>query len=103
MDRASLADRMSVSFVGLLTAVAYQAMISDIMPHISYVTFINAFVSLSFLLMSATAGINLVVCLCDRHGHFEKGDRIDRRSRWIFPITHVSLILLAFFVLFFLY
>jgi hypothetical protein len=103
MDRASLADRMSVSFVGLLTAVAYQAMISDIMPHISYVTFINAFVSLSFLLMSATAGINLVVCLCDRHGHFEKGDVIDRRCRWIFPITHVSLILLAFLVLFFLY
>lgn len=103
MDRASLADRMSVSFVGLLTAVAYQAMISDIMPHISYVTFINAFVSLSFLLMSATAGINLLVCLCDRHGHFEKGDRIDRRCRWIFPITHVSLILLAFLVLFFLY
>jgi hypothetical protein len=103
MDRASLADRMSVSFVGLLTAVAYQAMISDIMPHISYITFINAFVSLSFLLMSATAGINLVVCLCDRHGHFEKGDVIDRRCRWIFPITHVSLILLAFLVLFFLY
>ena len=101
MDRASLADRMSVSFVGLLTSVAYQTMISDIMPHISYFTFINAVVSLSFLLMSATAGVNLVVCLCDRHGHFEKGDRIDRRCRWIFPITHVSLILLVFLLLFF--
>jgi hypothetical protein len=103
MDRASIADRMSVSFVGLLTAVAYQAMLSDFMPHISYVTFVNAFISFSFLLMSATAGINLVVCLCDRHGHFEKGDVIDRRCRWIFPIMHVSLILLAFLVLFFVY
>jgi len=103
MDRASLADRMSVSFVGLLTAVAYQAMLSDFMPHISYVTFVNSFISLSFLLMSATAGINLVVCLCDRHGHFEKGDVIDRRCRWIFPITHVSLILIAYLVLFLFY
>lgn len=103
MDRASLADRMSVSFVGLLTAVAYQAMLSDFMPHISYVTFVNAFISISFILMSATAAINLVVCLCDRHGHYEKGDIIDRRCRWIFPITHVSLILIVTLVLFFRY
>lgn len=103
MDRASLVDRMNISFVGLLTAVAYQSMISDFMPHISYVTFINSFVSLSFLLMSATAAINLVVCLCDRHGHLEKGDVIDRRCRWIFPVTHVSLILIAYLVLFILY
>lgn len=51
MDRTSLADRMSVTFVGLLTAVAYQAMLGDIMPNIAYVTFANAFISLSFLLM----------------------------------------------------
>lgn len=75
---------------------AYQAMLSDFIPHISYVTFINTFVSLSFLLMSATAGINLVVCLCDRHGHIGRGDLIDRRCRWIFPITHVCLILLVY-------
>jgi len=103
MDRASLADRMSVSFVGLLTAVAYQAMLSDFMPHISYVTFVNAFVSISFILMSATAGVNLLVCLCDRHGHFEKGDLVDRRCRWLFPLAHFLCILTAFLVLFFYY
>jgi len=103
MDRASLADRMSVSFVGLLTAVAYQAMLSDFMPHISYVTLVNAFVSISFALMSATAGINLLVCLCDRHGHFEKGDLVDRRCRWLFPLAHFLSILTAFLVLFFCY
>ena len=103
MDRASLVDRMNVSFVGLLTAVAFQSMISEFMPHISYVTFINSFVSLSFLLMSATAAINLVVCLCDRHGHLEKGDVIDRRCRWMFPVTHVSLVLIAYLILFLFY
>lgn len=60
----------------------------------------NAFVSISFLLMSATAGVNLLVCLYDRHGHFEKGDLIDRRCRWIFPIAHFLCILTAFLVLF---
>ena len=103
MDRASLADRMSVTFVGLLTAVAYQAMLGDIMPHISYITFVNAFISLSFLLMSATAVVNLRVCLCDRAGNHALGDRIDRRSRWIFPTAYAALIFLAFVVLFLFY
>lgn len=96
MDRASFADRMSVTFVGLLTAVAYQAMLGDIMPHISYVTFINAFISMSFLLMSATALVNLKVCLCDRHGNHALGDLIDKRCRWMFPIVYLILIALVF-------
>jgi hypothetical protein len=95
MDRASLADRMSVTFVGLLTTVAYQSMLGDIMPHISYVTFINAFIALSFILMSATAVVNLRVCLCDRSGNHPLGDRIDRCCRWAFPTVYVVLILLA--------
>lgn len=101
MDRASLADRMSVTFVGLLTAVAYQAMLGDIMPHISYVTFINAFISLSFLLMSATAVVNLRVCLCDRNGNHALGDLIDKRCRWLFPAAYVTLIATAKVVTFF--
>jgi hypothetical protein len=96
MDRASLPDRMSVTFVGLLTAVAYQAMLGDIMPHISYTTFINAFISLSFLLMSATAAVNLLVCLYDRNGNHHLAILIDQRSRWGFPIAYAGLILLAY-------
>ena len=65
------------------------------MPHISYITFINAFISLSFLLMSATAVVNLRVCIQDRRGEYEQGDLIDRRCRWIFPIAYLALILLA--------
>ncbi len=53
--------------------------------------------------MSATAGINLLVCLCDRRGQFEKGDLIDRRCRWIFPIARFVCVLTAFLVLFFCY
>lgn len=101
MDRASLADRMSVTFVGLLTAVAYQAMLGDIMPHISYITFINAFISLSFLLMSATAVVNLRVCIQDRRGEYEQGDLIDRRCRWIFPVAYLALILFALITTFY--
>jgi hypothetical protein len=91
MDRSSLGDRMSVSFVGILTAVAYQTTVSSIMAQISYMTLIHSFLYFSFLLMCATVVINLVVGNYDRRGEFARGDRIDRHCRWIFPLVSVLL------------
>lgn len=96
MDRSSLGDRMSVSFVGILTAVAYQIMVSDIMPQIAYVTLVNAIISFSLLLMSATVFINLLVGSLDKQGEFERGERVDVRCRIIFPLMYVLLIAVAF-------
>ena len=90
MDRSSLGDRMSVSFVGILTAVAYQITLAEIVPNVSYLTLLNGFVNLSLLLMSITAVINLLVAAADRHGH-ERGDRIDRCCRWLFPLAYFGL------------
>ena len=90
MDRSSVGDRMSVSFVGILAAVAYQITLVGIVPNVSYTTLLNGFLNISFLLMSATVVINLYVGAADRSGH-ERGDRIDRRCRWLFPLTYVGL------------
>jgi hypothetical protein len=90
MDRSSLGDRMSVSFVGILTAVAYQITLAEIVPNVSYLTLLNGFVNLSLLMMSITAVINLLVAAADRHG-YERGDRIDRCCRWLFPLAYFGL------------
>ncbi len=95
MDKSSIGDRLSVSFIGILTAVAYQNMITDQMPHISYVTLMHGFLNFSFLTMCATVVINLVVNAADRRGEIELGDRIDRRCRWGFPLAYFG-VLLAF-------
>jgi len=91
MDRSSLGDRTNVSFIGILTAVAYQIVVSEILPHISYVTLLNGFLNLSFFIMCATVVINLVVGARDRQGRVEAGDLVDRRCRWIFPLTYFGL------------
>jgi len=78
MDKSSVGDRLSVSFIGILTSVAYQNLISDQMPHIAYSTLMHAFVNLSFLTMCATVVFNLVVNTLDKRGKIELGDRIDR-------------------------
>ena len=95
MDRSSLGDRINVSFLGILTAVAYQFVVGGILPHISYFTLINAFLNLSFLVMCATVVINLVVGEYDKKGKPDVGDLIDYRCRWIFPQVYFGLLLLA--------
>ncbi len=100
MERSSLGDRISVSFVGILTAVAYQIVVGDLLPHVSYITLIHAFLNLSFFMMCATVVINLVVGACDKNGKTELGDLIDRRCRWIFPLVYLGLLPVIFLIAF---
>jgi hypothetical protein len=94
MERSSLADRINISFIGILTAVAYQIMVSEIMPQISYMTLMTGFLNASFILMCLTVVINLVVAELDKQGKLEAGDRLDKRCRWIFPSVYFGWIAL---------
>jgi hypothetical protein len=102
MDKSSLGDRISVSFIGILTAVTYQVVLSEILPRISYVTMINGFLIISFFIMSITVLVNLRVGYLDRHGMSEAGDRLDHRCRWMFPMIYFGLLLVIFLMAFFL-
>jgi len=103
MDRASLGDRISVSFIGILTAVAYQVVMNDILPRIAYPTWINGFLNVSFLLMVGTVIINLVVGGLDQRGRHDVAHRVDHQCRWIFPVSYFGLILFLFGVAFLLF
>lgn len=94
MERSSLGDRISVSFIGILTGVTYQIVMSDALPRISYVTMMHGFLNLSFLTMCATVAVNLVVGALDKQGKSELGDRIDRHCRWAFPLAYFGILLL---------
>lgn len=93
MDRSSLGDRLSVSFIGILTGVVYQVVMSEHLPRISYVTLMHGFLNLSFLTMCASVVINLVVSKLDQRGKGELGYRIDRYCRWGFPLAYFGLML----------
>lgn len=94
MDRSGLGDRINVSFIGLLTGVAYQLVMSEILPRISYFTLVHGFISLSFFAMCGTVVVNLVVGALDRNHKSDLAARIDRRCRWIFPLGYFGLLLL---------
>ena len=93
MDRSSVGDRMSVSFVGLLTAVAYQMVLGDIMPHISYLTPVNVFVSISFIVMCASIVVNLIVGELNRENRIAAADALDHRCKIVFPIAYGAMLI----------
>ena len=101
MDQSSLGDRISVSFIGILTVVAYQFILSEILPRISYLTLMNGFLNMSFFVVCASVVVSLWVGSLDRHGQTATGDRIDRRCRWIFPVVYFGLLLLVVGLTFF--
>jgi hypothetical protein len=95
MDRASLGDRISISFIGILTAVAFQSMVSEILPQISYLTLIHGFINISFFFMCGTAMINLIVGGLDRRGDLKGGDLVDYRCRKIVPLAYFAVLSVA--------
>jgi hypothetical protein len=103
MDRASVGDRMGVSFVGLLTAVAYQIVLGDILPHISYLTPINVFVNISFVIMCASIVVNLIVGELNRENRGPEADVIDNYCKKIFPAVYLSLLAITFLVFAFVF
>jgi hypothetical protein len=103
MDKSSLGDRLAVSFIGILTAVTYQVIVSEILPRISYVTLFNdGFLNFSFCIMCMTVIVNLRVGYLDRHGMSDVGDRLDHRCRWMFPAAYFGVLLTAICWTFFL-
>jgi hypothetical protein len=89
MERSSLGDRMDISFIGILTVVAYQIMSSESLPKISYITVLMSFMIISFLMMCASVTVNLRVAALDNSGRSLEGDRMDRICRIVFPIAYI--------------
>jgi hypothetical protein len=101
MDKSSLGDRLSVSFIGILTVVAYQMMLGETLPRIAYFTLTNGFMNASFLIMCISVVVNLRVGNLDRRELVAEGDRLDRLCRWIFPLAYFGVLLVFLWMSFF--
>lgn len=88
MDRESLGNRMDISFIALLTVVAFQIMVEQALPAIPNLTLMAGFLAINYLLLAATIVINLRVDQLDRAGRQAEGDALDLRCRWIFPLLY---------------
>lgn len=92
IDIDSLADRLNVSFIGVLTIVAYQFVVIENMPRMSYLSFTDTLLLISFLTMAATIPQSLTIHTLVRKGKQGLARRIDRTSRWAFPLAYLIMV-----------
>ena len=86
MDRESLGSRMDISFIGLLTIVAYQAIAVSNLPQIAYFTLIDGLIFGAYGTMTLCIVSNIYVDTLNRRGAVEAADRFDRIGRWAVPL-----------------
>ncbi|MBW2159665.1 MAG: hypothetical protein JRH14_06825 [Deltaproteobacteria bacterium] len=98
LDEESVTDRVNISFIGILSVVAYYLVMQDSVPEIPYLTMVDAFILATFLILAATVVINIVVDKYNRSGRKAEGDRLDRICRWGFPLGYVFVTALIAFV-----
>jgi hypothetical protein len=101
MDHESLGSRMDISFIGLLTIVAYQTLVETGLPQISYFTLMNGFIYVAYLTMAVCIVSSIWVEKLNRRGRKDLGDRVDYIGRWVVPGGFFALNLL--FGLYFYY
>ena len=93
MDGSDLADRMAISFTGVLTSVAYQFIVAESLPRHIYNTFLDNFVLISFVMMALTIIENIGVSILLKQEKQEKEERFKRmESRLILMESSRSMV-----------
>ncbi len=93
MTDEPLAGRSRISATGVLTVVAYQFVIAESLPRVSYLTLLDQIMIFSFILLAITVLQSMLVAQASRID-YERALHIDRISRWAFPLVY-ALIMLA--------
>lgn len=91
MEGEPMPGRMGRSFIALLTVVAFHRIVSDMMPRISYTTFLDGMVLIAYLFTSITIVENVIVNRFRVRNDNETANRIDEISRWLVPLGFLLL------------
>jgi hypothetical protein len=96
MEVDNLSDRLNVSFIGILTIVAYQFLIDGTMPRISYFTFTDTVLLYSFLVMCIAIVESLILYSLCKAGHREAAEKVDRAAQVAFPIIYFAGLMISY-------
>ncbi len=88
LDEESVSNRVNISFIGILSVVAYYLVVQESVPKIPYLTMLDAFMIATFLILAATVVVNIVVDKRNRAGQKAEADRLDQMCRWGFPLGY---------------
>jgi len=98
IDPAQFGSQIGMSATSMLTLIAFQFAMANILPHLNYYTLMDKFIVGStiivFLSLIESVTTSYLVSIPKR----ELAMRIDRLCRWAFPGAYVAFILIVFYM-----
>jgi hypothetical protein len=90
IDPKDTSTKISITITAMLTLIAYRFAIGATLPQISYLTRIDLFILFSTILIYASLITVVTTAAFSAKGKSEIAKRIDRVSRWGFPLFFIS-------------
>ncbi|MEJ2188098.1 MAG: hypothetical protein P8Y93_01550 [Acidobacteriota bacterium] len=87
----NIGPRLSVSVTSMLTLIAYRFLLGQSLPPVSYLTRLDYFLlGCTLLVFAALVEVAATGAMASKGGE-AKALNVNRRSRWVFPVTFVVL------------
>lgn len=96
IDSSNAGSQISVATSAILALVAYRFVISNMVPHISYMTLLDRFILGASILVVCVLIESIWTGRLAAQGNVAKAIRIDRHSRYLFVLAYVFIVLVSF-------
>jgi len=93
LDPEQLAPQMGVSTASVLTLIAFQFSLGYLLPRVSYLTRADRFVLGASTLVFLALAEAILSSRLAAAGRIELALRMDRHSRWIYPVLFLAMAL----------
>lgn len=97
LDPSLSSSQVSIATTSMLTLIAYRFVVVGNLPKISYMTKMDVFILGSSILIFLTLLESSVTASLHAKGKKEIAAKMDRTSRWLFPIFYLLVAVLAYF------
>jgi cadmium resistance protein CadD (predicted permease) len=88
----NLSPQLQLAGTSMLTLIAYQFTVNDLLPRVGYLTSMDQYVLSSSLLVFLALVEALITGRLASTGRAAAAEMLDRVSRWLFPVTYVTII-----------
>jgi hypothetical protein len=79
----------------MLTLIAYQFTVNDLLPKVGYLTSMDKYVLASSILVFLALVEAITTGTMASAGNIKSAERLDRASRWIFPGAYLVIVFLT--------
>lgn len=98
IDPSHFGPQIGLSATSMLTLIAFQLAMSDVMPRLNYFTTMDKFIAGSTVLVFSALVTSVMTSYLVSNGQQERARSIDFVSRWVFPTLFGCLAIIVFII-----